>query len=219
VLEYVAKRTAKESAGEKMISVIKINEGIKWDTIVKSFKNYDVNYMSGYARAFQLHGEGESMLVYYDDGETRAMNVVMKRDIATDSVFKGKLPLDTYFDLSTPYGYGGFWIEGKGIQAVNDAYDEYCRKMGYVSEFVRFHPYSDGRCCFSGAVETHAHNIIRDLDLSLELLEQDFEHKVRTNIRRACSAGLKVEFDPDGKRIDDFIDIYYDTMDRTCASK
>jgi len=204
---------------KKLISVIKIDDGLKWDAIVKNFKNYDVNYLSGYAKAFQVHGEGEPILVYYNDGMTRAMNVVMKRDIATFSAFQGKLPLDTYYDLSTPYGYGGFWIEGKGIQAVNDAYDEYCLEMGYVSEFVRFHLYSDSRNGFNGTVETHAHNIVRDLDLPLEIIEKDFEHKVRTNIRRACSAGLKVEFDTEGKRINDFLDIYYETMDRTCAGK
>lgn len=202
-----------------MISVIKIDESMKWDAVVKSFANYDVNYMSGYARAFQIHGEGEPVLVYYDDGETRAMNVVMKRDIALSPAFKDKLPQDTYYDLSTPYGYGGFWIEGKGRQVVNAAYDDYCRDMGYVSEFVRFHLYGDCQNCFNGTVETHAHNIVRDLDLSFEQIEKDFEHKVRTNIRRACSSGLEIEFDPEGRRIDDFLDIYYDTMDRTGAEK
>lgn len=192
---------------------------MKWDTLVRTFKNYDVNYLSGYARAFQVNGEGEPMLVYYDDGETRAMNVVMKRDIALIPAFRGKLAPDTYFDLSTPYGYGGFWIEGNGNRAVNDVYDNYCREMGYVSEFVRFHLYSDCQNCFNGTVETHAHNIVRDLDSSFEQIEKDFEHKVRTNIRKACSAGLEVEFDPDGKRIDDFLEIYYDTMERTGAEK
>lgn len=202
-----------------MISMIGIDEKSRWDDTVRSFKDYDVNYMNGYARAFQVHGEGEPILIYYDDGETRAMNVVMKRDIAQTAPFKDKLPPGTYYDLSTPYGYGGFWIEGKGNQTVNDAYDAYCREMGYVSEFVRFHLYSDCQNCFNGTVETRAHNIVRDLDLPFEQIEKDFEHKVRTNIRRACGAGLEVEFDPEGKRIDDFLDIYYETMDRTGAEK
>jgi hypothetical protein len=202
-----------------MISVIGIEERMKWDDIVRSFRDYDVNYLNGYARAFRVHGEGEPMLVYYDDGDTRAINVVMKRDIALSPAFSGKLPSGIYYDLSTPYGYGGFWIEGEGKRAVNEAYDAYCKEVGYVSEFVRFHLYGDCKDCFNGAVETHAHNIVRDLDLSFEQIEKDFEHKVRTNIRRACSSGLEIEFDPEGKRIDDFLQIYYETMDRTGAEK
>ena len=37
----------------------------KWDDIVKSFPNYDVYYLSGYVKAFQVHGDGEALLLYY----------------------------------------------------------------------------------------------------------------------------------------------------------
>src|SRR4051794_20705036 len=117
-----------------VLSIINIDEIEKWDEIVKSFKNYDVIYLSGYVKAFQLHGDGEPILFYYNDGCTRAMNVVMKRDIANEKLFIDKLPRNTWFDLSTPYGYGGFLIEGDNYYAVNGAYDNYCKEMGFVSE-------------------------------------------------------------------------------------
>lgn len=43
----------------------------------------------------------------------RGINVVMKRDIAADPHFAGSLPADTYFDFATPYGYGGWLLEGR----------------------------------------------------------------------------------------------------------
>lgn len=185
-----------------MLSIVTINEKEKWDDIVKSFNNYDVCYLSGYAKAFQLNGEGEPVLFYYDDNKTRAINVVMKRDIAKASSFEGRLSLNTYFDLSTPYGYGGFWIEGDDYESVNTVYDSYCRENRFVSEFVRFHLFSGYQLHFSGVSVSKTHNVIRSLDIELDEMLLDFEHKVRKNIKTADKAGLVVEVDTTGKRFD-----------------
>jgi len=201
-----------------MLSIISINETERWDRIVRSFADYDVNYLSGYAKAFQLNGEGEPMLFYYDDGDTRAVNVVMKRDIAMAVPFKNKLPLDTWFDLSTPYGYGGFWIEGAGFESVEDSYEKYCHEEGFISEFVRFHLFSNYQTYFKGKSESHSRNVVRSLELSQDDMMMDFEHKVRKNIKKACSAGLEVEIDTTGERLYEFLDVYYDTMKRNSAN-
>lgn len=79
------------------LQVITITEKEKWDKTVKSFRNYEVNYLSGYAEAFQLHGDGEPILFYYDDGCTKAINVVMKRDISASDIFKDKLASNTWY--------------------------------------------------------------------------------------------------------------------------
>ncbi|MBQ6846150.1 MAG: GNAT family N-acetyltransferase, partial [Oscillospiraceae bacterium] len=83
---------------------IQVNENERWNKLVRAFTKCDVYYLSGYTKAFQHHGDGEPLLIYYEDDEIRGMNVVMKRDIATDMRFKGKIPPNTYFDLITPYG-------------------------------------------------------------------------------------------------------------------
>lgn len=203
-----------------MLSIITINEDKKWDCLVKKFKNYDINYLSGYAKAFQLHGEGDPILVYYDDGDIKAIKVVMKRDITKSKYFKAKLPLNTWFDLSTLYGYGGFWIEGnskKSIEKMYREYDKYCNEKGYVSEFTRFHLLSNHIDLFSGKVEAYSDNIIRSLDLPLDEIFMDFYSKTRTHIRKSMKYGLKIDFDSTGRRLDEFLDIYYGTMRRANA--
>lgn len=202
-----------------MISIITINETKKWDDIVRSFKNYDVNYLSGYAKAFQIHGDGEPILFYYNNSTTRAMNVVMIRDIAEMVPFKDKLSANTWFDISTPYGYGGFWIDGEDYEVVSEAYDKYCREQGFVSEFIRFHLFSEYQPYYNGISETHSHNVVRTLELPLDEMLKDFEHKVRKNLKRASDSGLEIEIDTTGARLNDFLNIYYSTMDRTSASE
>ena len=36
----------------------------------------------------------------------------MKRDIGKDEYFLERIPVESYFDLTTPYGYGGFILKG-----------------------------------------------------------------------------------------------------------
>ena len=123
-----------------MLSVFSLADSEEWDKIVVSFPDHDVYYLSSYVRAFRLHGDGEPHLVYFDNGKTRAMNVVMKRDIAEYDSFVDKIPAKTWYDLSTPYGYGGFLIEGDDLDELNEEYTRYCLENSIVSEFVRFHP-------------------------------------------------------------------------------
>ena len=200
-----------------MLSVFSVNESNKWDEIVRSFINYDVYYLSGYAKAFQDHGDGEPLLLYYEHEGTRAMNVVMKRDISESDFLKNKIPTRTYFDLSTPYGYGGFWTEGDASDPLNQEYDNYCRDNGFVSEFVRFHLFSNYHLNYNGRVESNSHNVVCLIEEPLEVIYRHFEHKVRKNIKRAVSSGLLVEIDTSGERVNDFIDIYNRTMMRTNA--
>jgi len=200
-----------------MIHTITIEEADKWDTIVKSFKNYDVNYLNKYAKAFAENGEGYPLLIYFENDTAKAMNVVMKRDIAECEYFKNTIEPEKWFDLSTPYGYGGFWIEGKNFKTLDEEYEKYCKDNGFITEFVRFHLFGEYRDIFSGTVESHTNNVVRSLDLDIDDMLIDFEHKVRKNLKKAKKAGLKIEIDESGERIEEFLDIYYGTMDRNDA--
>lgn len=40
----------------------------EWDEVVRSFAEYDVYYLSGYVRAFEIHGDGVPQLLYYEEG-------------------------------------------------------------------------------------------------------------------------------------------------------
>lgn len=61
-------------------------------------------------------------------------------------------------------------------------------------------------------------NVVRALDLPPEELWQDFDYKVRKNVKRARSSGIQIVHDPEGARLDDFLRIYRGTMARRHAS-
>lgn len=207
-----------------MFLVLTIRELDKWDEIVKSFKNYDVYYLSTYAIAFQLHGDGEPLLFYYDDGKTRAINVVMKRDIAKSKVFKDKLPLNTYFDISTPYGYGGFIVEGEVtdeiLKILDEKYTRLCRDEGIISEFVRFHPVTNNMNIISSVYEVS--QLGRTITMNLNSQSQIWDEltsKNRNVIRKALKSGVEVFWGRDPKLFDKFITMYNATMDKDDAEE
>ena len=47
---------------------------------------------------------------------------------------------NTYFDLATPYGYGGWLIEGNQVEKLFQTYYDWLENNGIICEFVRFHP-------------------------------------------------------------------------------
>ena len=201
------------------VSIVTINEKEKWNKIVKSFINYDVFYIAEYAEAFKLHGDGEPILFYYEDADTKAMNVIMKRDLADIEYFERKIEKNKYFDVTSPYGYGGFIIEGKNYNKVNKAYRKYCKQNNIICEFVRFHLLEHYEKKYNGKIKKIKHNIIRTIDLNPEEMLMDFEHKVRKNIKKANKNGLEIQIDTEGKTIDEFLNIYYQTMDSNDAKK
>lgn len=189
----------------------------RWDSIVESFDNYSVHYLSGYLKAFQGTGEEEPFLFYYNDGKNRGLNVAFKRDISNVHGLKG-IGKNKYFDLITPYGYGGFIFDGNS-KIIQEAYNDYCKNNRIVCEFVRFNLFADAWKYYDGDTETRTHNIVRRLNIPLEDMIMDFKHKVRKNIHAAERNGLVVEIHEKDKetRLDDFLDIYYGTMQRNNA--
>lgn len=179
----------------------------KWDKIVKSFPDYDVYYLSGYAKACEVHGDGEGLLIYYQDETTRGINVVIKKSLE-----------DGYSYVETPYGYGGFLIEGD-FAKVFDAYDRFCKEEKIAKEFIRFHLFYETHQQFQGLLESKSNNIVRSLTETIEEIQKDFEHKVRKNIKKAVSNGLTMLISKDNKYLNDFLNIYEKTMNRKNATE
>lgn len=203
-----------------MLNVYTLKDANKWDEIVKTFKDYDVYYLSGYTKAFYLHGDGQPLLFHYEDNDIKAINVVMKRDISNDVHFSN-LEKDKYYDFATPYGYGGWLIEGEGkLDNLFNEYKQWCKENNIVSEFTRFHPIISN--------QNNVRNIYKVVDLgntvsinlnSEEYIWDNFTSKNRNVIRKAIKNGVQIKeaFDADILKV--FKDIYNQTMNRDEADE
>jgi hypothetical protein len=185
---------------------------------VKSFREYDTYWLSGYVKAFQLHGDGEPLLFYYEDGGVRGINVVMKRDIAKDPHFQGKIKADTYFDFSTPYGYGGWIVEGEPTDGLFDAYEAWCREHAIVSEFVRYHPVLRNHIAAASRYDVIPLGYTVAMDLAdPEVIWTNITSKNRNMIRKAQKNGVTIRHGRDPELFESFRSIYNSTMDKDHA--
>ena len=203
-----------------MLSVYTLEQSEQWDAIVRSFRKFDVYWLSGYVKAFYLHGDGEPLLFFYDDNEVRGINVVMKRDVATDERFVGKLSEGQYYDFSTPYGYGGWIIEGNEPESLFDAYSRWLKKNEIVCEFVRFHPMVKNHEFSQSFYEVVQLGEVVYMDLSSpQVIWNNIVSKNRNMIRKAIKNDINIYYGRFPEIYDKFQVIYNGTMDRNNADK
>ena len=201
-----------------MITVYSLEQSEQWDIVVKSFSNYDVYWLSGYVKAFQIHGDGDPLLFYYYDGHTRGINVVMKRDVANDGRFRGIIPHGKYFDFATPYGYGGWIVEGERTDELFNTYTVWLEKNEIISEFVRFHPLLKNHTDCEPFYDVIPLGDVVHIDLtSSEVIWNNIISKNRNMIRKAEKNGIKIYNGRFPDIYEKFRIIYNNTMDRDNA--
>lgn len=195
-----------------MIRLYDLSQSTNWDSVVRSFGRYDVYYLSGYVRAFYLHGDGQPFLLYYEANGVRAIYVYMRRETSIDGVY----------DSITPYGYGGVLFDGEVSDDAKCAfwkeYSSLMAKEHIVDNFVRYHP------ILKNAVPMKSFTTVLDLgktvaiDLSSpEIVWENIISKNRNMIRKAEKNGIKIFHSQEVALFHDFKRIYNATMDRDNA--
>jgi hypothetical protein len=197
-----------------MIKLFDIEHSEEWDCVVKGFVSYDVYYLSGYVKAFQIHGDGEPQLLYYEAESLKAIYVCMKR----------KTSIEGYYDIVTPYGYGGVLFEGdtseENLQAFWKAYVARMKEECIVDNFVRYHP------ILTNAEPMKSISTVIDLGktvafdlISEEVIWNNIISKNRNMIRKAEKNGIEIKHGKDLSLFADFKRIYNATMEKDNAEE
>ena len=203
-----------------MLEVVKLEQKNRWDEIVRSFRDYDVYYLNCYLKSLFINGDGIPLLFYYEGDGLRGINVVLKRDVSFDARFEGKIEPGKYFDFTTPYGYGGWIMEGEGDRKKLFAeYGKWCLENSIICEFVRFHPLiGNQRYCIDDYNVIPLGQVIA-LDLrDKNVMWANMSSRNRNKIKKAMNFGVSVSMGQKEK-LDEFIEIYEDTMDRDNAEE
>ena len=203
-----------------VLTVYTLEQSEQWDAVVRSFAQYDTYWLSGYVKAFRIHGDGEPLLFHYEGGTTRGINVVMKRDVAKDERFAGKIPDGIYFDFATPYGYGGWIIEGEATAELFAEYAAWTEKNAIISEFVRFHPMLQNHVSCEDGYEIIGLGEVVHMDLSSpETIWENITSKNRNVIRKAIKNGVQIYNGRFPEIFETFREMYNKTMDKDNAEK
>ena len=186
-----------------MIHIYNIDRADLWDCVVRSFAKYDVYYLSGYVKAFYLHGDGWPQLLYYEGEDLRAVYVYMKRMTFIAGCY----------DSITPYGYGGVLFEGNtsdgNLQAFWEAYRAKMRQEGIVDNFVRYHPVLDNARLMRrvSPVTDLGRTVAIDLS-SPETVWENLTRRNREQIREAEARGIEIRHGKDLSLFTEFRRMY-----------
>lgn len=198
------------------MELIHINQKEQWNSIVKSFPNWDIYYLNEYAESFQIHGDGEPILVYVSLEEKRMAYVMMQNDISNFKPFQNALQANKYYDWTSPYGYGGPLYDGnitdEWMDRAMKEIEKYANMHGVVSQFFRFHPLLQNQKRMESVSKVLYMKKSVFVDTTSEdLIMKNMTPNNRNMVRKARKNGVKIMIDQ-GEHLDAFIEIYNNTM-------
>lgn len=205
-----------------MLDIIGFSSSKEWDETVASFPGHDVYYLHGYVSAFKIHGDGEPLLFLYQSTSNRAVCVMMKRDVADDPRFAGLIEPGRFFDMVTPYGYGGFIFEKEpsesDISQLKTETEKRLGSIGVIAAFFRFHPQLKNAGLHRSIMKVLDLGKTIEIDTSdEELIWSNIISKNRNMIRKAEKSGVVIRHSHDPALLKPFIEIYNATMDHDNA--
>ena len=184
----------------------------------KSNRYPDIYFEPDYARLYET-----------DDCKAIEYRFECEFGIITNLFLKRKIniPLPDgiqYYDIVTPYGYGGPVIHSttdkeKLIAAYMEDFQSFTARESIIAEFVRFHPIIGNALDFKDAYKAIFDRKTVGTTLTYEdVIGTEFSKHKRKDIRKILSnPDIRYEIDEEPVSLDDFVEIYYSTMDRDGA--
>lgn len=120
-----------------MYEVISVQEGLQWQKVLDCMQIDDIHYSTHYFLSALSLDPGEALMFYYSDEDGSVAYPYIKRKI------EGELP--RYFDITTPFGYGGPIVRAKKntealVTEFRKVFSTYCKEARIIAEYIRFHP-------------------------------------------------------------------------------
>jgi hypothetical protein len=172
-----------------------------------------------YLTEIALPGERPHCAVARFDGGGSILYAFVVRPITTDSA--GGQVSPGYQDIYTALVYGGplaTSVSDAGVEAFWDRFADWAMSAGVVSEIIRFSPVPSRKLPYPGRIRVQAPHVVRHLgDVGPEEIVSEMRPNARRNLRQALKAGLSIEIDTTGERLQEFMEIYRETMERVAA--
>lgn len=203
--------------------VLDLSNKDKWNELIKSFKDWDIYYLHEYVKGLSEFGDGEPILFYYTSSDKRLVYISMKRDIAEFEGFKDRIESGTFFDMSTPYGYGGIICDGDFSQIelleFSKELKNYCSNQGIVAEFTRFTPWNNNHLVsYTNCEKLKIRDTVMiDTNGSLEDIWTSISNHHRRKIKQAQKNNIEIRTGWTSYLFEEFKKIYFETMDRNNA--
>lgn len=181
------------------------------------FQLSDIYFETAYGQLYEKIENGKCEVFHYIGEEGEVRHLYIKKEIPY------RLEGEVYYDLVTPYGYGGPLIirvkeAGKArlVEAFQRAFQEHCLEQNIICEFVRFHPIlmnAEDFCdCYELTLQRYTTGTnLRDFE---NPIQAEFSKSKQKSIQKALNAGVEYRITQNPASLKGFKDIYERTMNR-----
>jgi hypothetical protein len=195
----------------------------EWQTLFDAWPGRDL-YAHPEFLSLHLEDVGTPLCAVYRCREGQVIYPILLRKLAT-LPYWGRDREELYdVTASPPGGYGGPFVETTDggdksalVAGFFQEYERWARSHSVVSEYATFSPFEEAPFAYPGDSSVRMPVVVRTLDLSPDAILQDYKKSVRNNIRAAQKAGVQIEVDFRGDRVDEFLGVYQQTMNRRGA--
>lgn len=186
-----------------------------WDSYLDLFprERRDIYYHEDYLRLYET-GDGKALCLICIDGDSMMLMPFIRRTVGGG------------YDYESAYGYGGPITNSDDPDWTRNAYmaiHDYMKDEGYICGLTRFHPLLDNYLIpedYSSDVLFDRHTIAIDTSSAPEeIWSQQISSKCRNMIRKAEKNGLEYIVDREYAYLDEFMRLYFETMDRLNADR
>ena len=179
----------------------------------------DIYFDENYGKLYEKCEHGEAVIFKCETENGVIINQFIKREIPI------QIDSNIYYDIVTPYGYGGPYIKEcvnkeKLLNDYEREFKQYCSKNNIVAEFVRFHPIKKNYQDFVGIYNTkfNRYTLGTNLKSFENPVEQEFSRSCRKTIRQILKNGITFKMIENPDNLEEFKRIYYLNMERKDAN-
>lgn len=181
------------------------------EDFLKTYKDYSYSLNDIYLneKYAALYGEAFEFS-YKKEGKTFKITAI-----------KEKIPNTKFYDLQSPYGYGGIYCDAGDENFIKEAFDNLKLKaleQNIIAFFIRFHLFDENLQKYKEILPFFAKNretIVVNTEKNIENIRANYSPRIRSYIKKARKE-LKIELIKK-ENCKDFFKLYTSTMQRNKA--
>jgi hypothetical protein len=204
------------------LEILRTKDDSRWGEVLGEIGRHDFCHLVEYSQLAERSGYGRAELLVWRAGDLLLAFPVLFRSIDVELYPKVD---GIWTDVTSVYGYAGPIANSGEVPAeVSRSFmgsvDEYFREQRAVSAFSRMHPLLDQRAILDqcGEVRPVGWTLSVALSQPEEAQRAGYRRNHRQDIKRLCELGVEC-LDVGLAGLDDFVEMYYDNMDRVGAAR
>lgn len=204
------------------LDVLTTADTARWRSVLEEIGSYDFFHLPEFHRLSEINGEGEAVLVVYrEQGYAIALPMLL-RDITLPSELGMPLGLrdaTSIRGLAGPIASEGA-IPGQVIRRFQGCMQRFFEANSVITAYSRLNPLLDQLRLLEGYGTVIEQGVTVSIDLTLPLDEQvrRYSRNRRQEVARLKKLGFSCA-EAGIECLDDFMRVYYETMDRLEADK